>query len=300
MDEAAFLALTRRMGIDWAATLAELRRRHGVRRWFGFKDVVELPLGRLTPAIGGPFLTDWWPQGDPWPPLEFRCELIADLDPPAQHRRLDAELTALLGPGVPSPSVNVLGTGWRIGLFTVATLTFLRERSLGPNPLYQAHPELWRMTSVTIKADHGCFAPDPSLAPLAAERPALVLADGASLLATNWFPPLVRRNPPELAGLPADGYAVRSDGCRLVISAGELSLVADLAVLGDLELWRLAPARSGGYSRLEALLTPASDPKRARRVTLLRSDRVDGLDATAPALARLVGLGLAIHEGDDD
>lgn len=301
-DESSFLELTRRIGIDWTATLGDLKRRHGLRRWFDFKDVIDVPVGQLTPSLAGPFHVDYRPDDDPWPPRFYLKDLIAENDVTAQHARLTRELEERLGPSTRQPWVDATVNTWRIGLFEIEISTITRGTMSRRNPPYERHPELWRCTTLRMRATHFSFAPDQSLERYAA-LPEVVTVALRGDPTTEWFAPLIRRNPDSLRERVSRGcFSVRVDPATgdILFSVEDLSMLLRRSDVGRIHLVRTKRGRGPAFATLSFDYLPFSDGRLPREMSLCRVDGDKSLDEVAGRVARTAGVKLGVDTRIDD
>jgi hypothetical protein len=302
LSESEFLALCAGIGLDWTTPLGELKARHGVRRWFDFTDVVNVPLGNLTPSIGGVFYVHYRPQDEPWPCDTYVWERIARRDVMGEQAALSEELVCVFGPGEKHRATNVVGRTWETGLFRVEIRTFLKPKEdLFGNTLYARHPELWNCTTVTLQTRHFAFAPDESLARFAT-LPDLLTAPERVASSWQWFAPLIRRSPDALkASLPKTRVALRrdEDTGTIAIAGQELSLIFDRRCCSGLVLVRAAPERGPGYAAIEVDYRHPLAHGNKRTITLFRASQTKALDDLAPRVAEALKLRLKTVNGYD-
>jgi hypothetical protein len=303
LSESEFLALCARIGLDWTTPLGELKARHGVRRWFDFAEIVDVPLGNLTPSVGGVFYVPYRPQDEPWPRDTYVWERIARRDVMAEQAALTEELVRVLGPGEKHRAINVVGRTWDIGIFRVEITTFLRQKEdLFGNTLYERHPELWDRTTVTLQTRHFAFAPDESLARFAA-LPDLLTAPERFARWVHWFAPLMRGTPDGLkASLPKTRVTLRRDvdADTIALVGEKLSLVLVRRYCSGLVLFRAAPERGPGYARIEVDYRHPLAHGVKRTITLFHASQTKALDDLAPRLAETLKLRLKTVDGYDD
>ena len=130
-------------------TIDGLGRRFGVRSWFGFSDVIELPPASLFPEQAEPFFIRT-ERSCLLPPSEFECDFDYHRDAfLTYHRALD-RLTGLFGEGSKGAAVNTLSNTWTFERISLTIRTFLQEKTTGRNPLYAKYPELWNFCRISI------------------------------------------------------------------------------------------------------------------------------------------------------
>ena len=130
-------------------TIHHLKLRHGIRRWFDFQEVIDLPQVSLFPEQTEPFFARM--DGTCLlPPGEFECDFDYYRDGPRTHACARDRLTALFGAPEQGIAVNTLSETWKFERMSLRILTFLREKTTARSPLYVKHPELWNFCRITI------------------------------------------------------------------------------------------------------------------------------------------------------
>jgi hypothetical protein len=102
--------------------------------------------------------------------------------------------------------------------------------------------------------------------------------------------------------LPIENVAaIGIDDAYVLGTKGRLAFVVPRADVRSVTLTRYAPARGPGGSQLAITFEDAWSSRRERRTrTLLESDRMADLDATATALAERLAVALAIEDALDE
>jgi hypothetical protein len=278
-------------------TMVELAARHGVRRWFDFADVVDLPPASLFAEQRAPFFFHA-ERLYALPPNELCCEVNVFDDGPRTHAWVRERLTALLGEGRSCGVSNTLGDRWEFGGMSLETRTFLRSATSGHNPLYQRHPELWNLCQITI--NRGWVQP---LRPGEAER--IVGASRRLELEAAILPPspgLADWERGFLRRMPENKKAYFwSEGGEVGWRAGVWATVFAREYCLGLRHQRLYPARGGGGAYLELEMRNPFGPKpEMLLVQLLRGNEMQSLDRIAASLSRFWDLPLQTDEYPDE
>jgi len=125
------------------------QRRYGLRRWFDFENVIELPPVSLFPEQTEPFFFVA-NRTCLIPPIGFECDFDYHHDGPRTHAVALERLTALFGTPERGVAVNTLCETWRFGRMSLTIRTFLREPTSVQSPLYEKYPELWNFYRISI------------------------------------------------------------------------------------------------------------------------------------------------------
>ena len=290
-DERRFLALVAPLGLDWLTPRAEYAARFGVTRPYDWQDVVELPYCAALSDTELSFAMYALPA-DMVPEYLF-ARFDVHREARANHAALEAQLSARLGVASVLDTSNCLVRSWTFGVFTVEQHTFppeLQRATRLHNPLQIAHPELERMSTVSLKTDTAFAYPDGSLLSICSLREtsaAMEIALDAEVTATLGGR-RTRRNPRALdATLAPSTMLAWQDAARWGVSvAGRTELFARGAAV---ELAHILPARGPGGASVAVGAT-----------TILRSAQQEALDRAAQRLASSWGVVLQERELLDD
>jgi hypothetical protein len=286
-------------------TIDDLRRRFGVRSWFGFSDVIELPPASLFPEQAGPFFIRT-ERSCLLPPSEFECDFDYDRDAfLTYHRALD-RLTGLFGEGAKGAALNTLSNTWTFERISLTIRTFLQEKTIGHNPLYAKHPELWNFCRISI--DRNWVRPLSQ-----SEAEWLNSLDSANSLPMDYFDlahlrrlSMWERGLFRLAGDRASLYQGSSPFLwkhknHFGWCAGPWSAIFPRDPSMKLRLDRAQAAKSAGYSRLSLILNDAFSPGREPvPTTVLSGNDPHTLDDAAKGVSRFWELPLDIEQFDSD
>lgn len=234
-------------------TIEDLRRRYGIRRWFQFQDVIDLPPASLFPEQTETFFV-LANRTCLLPPSEFECDFDYHRDGPRTHACALERLTALFGTPEKGVAVNTLCETWKFERMSLRIRTFLPRKTGARSPLYEKYPQLWEFCRISI--DRNWVRP-------------LTEADACALhsLGPNQILPFDPAFRPEieyltiwergLFRLAEDGTILRSDApflwkqdANIGWSAGPWSAIFEQRLCLSLLLEQVAPARGRGYSRL--------------------------------------------------
>jgi len=285
-------------------TVQHLERRYGTRRWFGFADVIDLPPASLFPEQTERFFFQ------PHliyllPPNELECDFDYYRNGPRTHACALERLTARFGMPEKGEAVNTLSETWTFERMSLRIRTFLREKTRGPNPLYEKHPELWNHCRISI--DRNLVRPltDADAATLDSLSPSQILRFDSGLWRTveplsPWERGLFRLAMNGTTFSP-DAPFLWKQGIDIGWCAGPWSAIFERTRHLALELHRVAPARGAGYSKLVVNLdNPFTLEQQTVPNTVLNGKDMNTLDRVAPEVAAFWELVLATKEYDDD
>jgi hypothetical protein len=269
-------------------TIEDLRKRFGMRSWFGFQDITELPPATLFKEQTEPFFI----RDDNTclvPPSAFECDFNYDRDSERTYRRAFDRLTAIFGSSTEGTAVDLLAS-WK---FERMSLTIHRhnrsmsEEMFGPNLLYEKHPELWDFCRISIYRNwvrplmHEEMGPADAIGVDNFYSP-----DDFTRGITMWERGLFR--------LAASGDTLPHVWRRDEIFgwwAGRWSAAFKRGPSVKLQLDRAEAVKAAGYSRLSILLpNPFSFQHEPVKTVLLASKTPNGLDAEAQKIAAFWGL----------
>ncbi len=270
-------------GLPWRSTVAELEAVHGVESWRGFEDVVPL---RGIRALGFEDLACFrhrvFPPRRLYPAYDFQAEVNCFGEHRANHTWSLEHLTSRFGrsPRIGDVS-NCLQGFWDFGLIEVSVMTFLPEKRLQPNSLYDRHPDLWQVANLTVES-RLCAYRDPVHLDVSDGLNLQGIGIGRGDFLTNRL----------LASRPVQsGLRVWRDrvGCRIGVANPWGSIVRPWLATSQLVLSVRTPARGGGSASLEW-----------DGVELLGSSAWDGLREAAGLLSNFLRVPLEIRNEPDE
>jgi hypothetical protein len=304
MTDEDFLRVLVEHGLSAAGTtetMQDLKARYGVRRWFGFADVIDLPPASLFPEQTERFFFQ------PHliyllPPNELECDFDYYRNGPRSHALALERLTELFGMPEETLTSNTLSQRWKFERMSLSIRTFLRERTTGRNPLYERHPELWNLCRITI--DRNLVRP-------------LTQADADALnsFAPNQTLPIDRTFWPTRGNLLswerglfrlAKGTADSTpflwrQSADIGWRAGPWSAAFERRRCLTLELRQVLPAKGAGYSELVLQIdNPFTLESQTVGVDVLKGNDTNALDSVAPEVASFWGLPLKIAKSYND
>lgn len=301
MTDAAFIEFLTAHGLALAAssdTILECKRRYGLRRWYGFSDVVYLPPAPLFPELRQPFFfLDH--RTCLLPPNELECDFAAYPDGEQNQACAVRRFSELFGSPQPGAAVNTLSATWTFERMSLSLRTFLRDKTPARSLLYERHPELWNVCRITI---------DRNLAaPLARDESSLLdgLGENDFLLILNAPRRVSSPIPPYERGLFRLGTVSRPQGFwrharHIGWTAGPWAAFFDRTPELRLRLDQAEPARGSGSARLSLrLANPFSLDHELVDTTLLDDPRSYALDGTAHAVAAFWNLPLDVNNYPD-
>ena len=285
-----------------ADTIQDLKQRHGIRRWFNFQDVIDLPRASLFPEQTEPFFF-LWDRNCLLPPTELECDFDYYRNEAQTHACALDRLTALFGAPEKGSSTNTLEETWKFERMSLRIRTFLPERTPARSPLYQKYPQLWNFCRISIELNW--------VQPLT-QTDANVLDS----LGQRDVHPIDRFFAPRLESLgrwerglfrlTAGGNSLRHDAPFLWKHAGFIGWSAqpwsaffERSRSIGLTLEQVEAARSAGYSRLILKVqNPFTLKPETDQTVLLAGPDTHTLDTAAPAVAAFWELPLNIERSD--
>jgi hypothetical protein len=296
-----FLATCGLAAAGSSETMAELAKRYGVRRWFDFSDVVQLPAASLFPEQTEPFffLVD---RTCLLPPSGFECDFDHHRNGLRTHECALRRLTALFGTPEDGVAVNTLSATWKFERMSISIRTFLREKTTGRSDLYVRHPGLWDLCRISIDRDwvRPFTEADACLLNSLGFQDILPVSRSvwpAKRSLSTWERGLFR-----LAGNGPDTppFLWKQSGA-IGWRAGPLVAVFERSLGPSLLLERAQPARSAGYSRLVLRLhNPFSLEHEPADTVVLTGDKTNTLDRVAPDVSAFWECPIRSEEFADD
>jgi hypothetical protein len=280
-----------------AQTMQELKALYGVRRWFGFADVINLPPASLFPEQTEPFFFQ------PHliyllPPNELECDFDYYRNGPRTHALALERFTALFGAPETGVSSNTLSARWRFDRMSLSIQTFLKEKFTGRNPLYERHPELWNLCRISIDRNLVGVLTQAESATLQSLNPNQMFPVDRNLWRPlgdllSWERGLFR-----LATERADAPPfLWRQGTDIGWCAGPWSAVFARRRCVALQLQRMLPGKGAGYSELAVRLeNPFTLEPQIVTTTVLKGINTNSLDVVAPEVAAFWDLPLSIEE----
>jgi hypothetical protein len=280
-----------------AETMQELKARYGVRRWFGFSNVIDLPPASLFPEQTEPFFFQ------PHliyllPPNELECDFDYCRNGPRTHALALERLTALFGAPETIVTSNTLSQRWRFDRMSLRIQTFLKEKFTGRNPLYERHPELWNVCRISIDRNLVGALTQAEADTLQSLSPNQMLPVDPSLWRPikdllSWERGLFR-----LASESADATPfLWRQSADIGWCAGPWSAVFARRLSLTLQLLRMSPGKGAGYSELAVRLdNPFTLEPQVVATTVLKGKDTNSLDGVAPEVAAFWDLPLSVEE----
>jgi len=275
-------------------TIADLRKRFGVRSWFRFQDVIELPpVSLFEEQTERFFIRD--DRTCLVPPSEFECDFDYDHDALRTYERAFERLTAIFGPSKKGASVNTLESTWNFERMSLTIRTFLREKTPSRSPLYDKHPELWNFCRISINRNWVCPLTQHDARPVhSIDVQSFTSPETRGL--TMWERGLFRLaatgdTPPQF------WWIDETFGWR----AGRWSASFERNSMMKLKLDQAEPGRSSGYSQLSLILpNPFSLQHEPVTTLLVAGAAPHTLDSEAQKVSTFWGLPLEIEKFDSD
>jgi hypothetical protein len=279
-------------------TIQDLKQRYGMRRWFNFSDVIDLPRASLFPEQTEAFFV---PADKTClvPSSRFECDFDYHRNGPRTHAVALERFTSLFGAPEPGISVNTLCATWTFERMSLRILTFLREKTTPGSPLYAKNPELWEFCRISIDRNW--------VRPLAESEGSMLDSFGPSdvLPLDRAFLPSPRLPYPWDRGLlrlartskrDAAPFLWKHDG-NIGWRAEPWAAFFERSQCSSLELSRVEPGRSPGYSQLELKLrNPFSLEHEPVSTVVLRGKSEDTLDQVAADVSEFWGLPLNVED----
>lgn len=274
----------RTSGLPWNQSVAGLAERYGIEPWRGFQPVVPLTgVEALRFPAETRFRHRLFEPRRRYPAYEFQAELDRYGEHKANHTWAVHHLTGVLGrdPRIADVS-NCLRAFWQFGLFSVSVTTFLPDKRIGINPLYDAHPDLWQVANLTVESCL-CAYREPVAYDLsegfAVAWPAVAIGHGDFL--TNR---LLHRQPEGRLWVWRD-RAQR----RIGVANPRASIVRPWSAQSRLLLSERTPARGSGSAAIEW-----------DGIELLRAPAWNGLRQVGCEIAEFFEVALETHSEPDE
>jgi hypothetical protein len=278
-------------------TIQDLKLRYGVRRWFDFLDVIDLPPASLFPEQTERFFLRMYGTCL-LPPSELECDFDYYRDGPRTHACARERLTALFGVPEKGAAVNTLSETWKFERMSLRILTFLREKTRPGSPLYARHPELWNFCRISI--DRNWVRPATK-----EDGEALDSLDANQTLPIElghwrkmeplspWERGLFRLS----AGGGPDAPFLWRQRPSVGWRAAPWSAIFERRLCTELTLDQVEAARGPAYSRLILTLrNPFSFEQEPVETVLLTGADMHTLDLVAPEVSAFWGLPIKIRE----
>ncbi len=278
-----------------AATIEDLKRQYGVRRWFDFEDVVHLPPASLFPEQTEPFLVVD-NRNCLLPPNEIECDFDYYRDGHRTHACALDRLTALFGTPQKGIAVNTLSETWTFQRMSLSIRTFLKEKESGRSPLYEKNPELWNFCRISI--DRNWIAPMTEADARAINSRDILPIDRSMWRNRDW---LYRweRGLFRLTNGTTPPFLWKQN-THVGWCAGPWSAIFDRSACESLKLDQTLPGRTAGHSELILRLhNPFSLEREIVDTLLLSGKDPNTLDRVAPAVSAFWDLPLKVEEFPD-
>lgn len=302
----SFLVSRGLFAVGSSDTQNDLKQRYGTRRYFEWRDVVDLPPSPLFPEQTERFhiFTDFHEASACLlPPTNFECDFDAERDAVRTYDLALERLTALCGEPEKGLAVNTLSATWKFERMSLQICTFLKEKTTSQSDLFDQYPQLWNICKISIHRNWvrpltdaeevmlSSLAPDEMLAGLPLED----FEDPEWRTFWPWERGLLRRmsvrHPPILW---------KRDG-RIGWVAGSWAGIFERSWVDRVRLNRVECWRQQDYSNLELLLkNPFSLEQETVGSVVMKRLGNDALDQLAVKVAVFWELPLLIENSNSD
>jgi hypothetical protein len=289
----------KKIGIDLDLTVEAWKKQQGVSRWKNYSDVICLPEVELYPNCHVKFHFSLDEISDL--PVEYFLATVFDgKDNRATYNKVKTGLTEVLGEPKDTSASNTLSHSWGNAELQLLITTWPPElnkefsnnavTAVDPNYSYETHISIIQKTA-TKKIS------DDMLKELLKDSKTISLGDVKSSFVDSFPQHLYRLifwQNPSVQSMPEKFFF----GEKLGYIGPRFSLVLDKAQIRALNLVRILPARSSGYSYVEVVLQ--GEYNKDHKFKILSALKPKDCDIFAKELAAYWSLPLSEQEYLDD